>query len=43
LRRSRGAPAAIRDDALACLGKNTGGWTDEDIEEFADEINRHLR
>lgn len=34
---------AIRDDALACKGKNVGGWSDEDIEDYADEINRHLR
>lgn len=34
---------AIRDDALSCLGTGTGGWSDEDIEDFADEINRHLK
>lgn len=33
---------AIRDDALSCKGQGTGGWSDEDIEEYADEINRHL-
>lgn len=33
---------AMRDDALSCLGKGTGGWSDQDIRDYADEIDRHL-
>ena len=33
---------AIRDDAEACRGTGTGGWSDADIDDHTDECNRQL-
>jgi hypothetical protein len=41
-RNRQDALRVMRDDALACLGTGTGGWSDRDIQHYADEINRHL-